>query len=238
MRQHTFISILLAFAVISFVDAQDLDKVLKMHYKAVGQKKLEKVNTIQASGNASVMQMENPFKMMTKRPNKLLVTFEFQGSQIKQAYDGETAWIINPFMGSDNAVEITGPEGDGLRESADMDGLLWNYKEKGHQLELEGSGEEDGKSVFILKLTKKTGNTDYYYIDQESYLVYKQKSKSFLNGVEVEVETFLSDYRDVEGCMMPFQTTQRADGQEIMNLKLNKVELNVPLDDALFAKPD
>jgi len=149
----------------------------------------------------------------------------------KQAYDGETAWIINPFMGSDNAVEITGPEGDGLRESADMDGLLWNYKEKGHQLELEGSGEEDGKSVFILKLTKKTGNTDYYYIDQESYLVHKQKSKSFLNGVEVEVETFLNDYRDVEGCMMPFQTTQRADGQEIMNLKLEKVELNVPLDD-------
>ena len=180
MRKSIFTSLLVAFAAISFTTAQDLDKILDNHFETIGQKNLKNVKTIQANGKAVMMGMESPFQMISKRPDKIQVTVEVQGAKIIQAYDGETAWMINPMMGSADPVDMTGPEADGLIESADLDGQLWNYKEKGHQLELEGTEEVDGAEAYVLKLTKKNGNIDYYYLETESYLILKMKSKQYL----------------------------------------------------------
>ncbi len=69
----------IAFAAISFTIAQDLDKILQLHYKAVGQKNILNVNSMQATGTAVMMMGgANSFEMMSKRPDKLLVIVEFQ----------------------------------------------------------------------------------------------------------------------------------------------------------------
>ena len=238
MKKSIAFSLGLIFASVSISFAQDLDKILKMHYKAVGQKNILNVKSIKATGSATgMMGGSSSFEMMNKRPGKLFVIVNFQGSEIKQAYDGETAWMVNPMMGSSSAITVTGAEADGLKESADMDGQLWNYKEKGHKLELDGPGEVDGKKVYVLKLSKKIGITDYYYIDQESYLVNKLETKSMVNGSEVEVEVLLSNYNDVDGYMMPFKTVQIVGGQTVMTIELEEVVFNEKIDDAVFKKP-
>jgi outer membrane lipoprotein-sorting protein len=237
MKKSIFYSITLAFAAISFTSAQDLNEILDNHFETIGQENLLKVKSIQATGKAMAMGMENPFKMSAKRPDKILVEVEFQGAKILQGYDGETVWMVNPMTGSAVPVEVTGPEAEGLMESADIDGQLWKYKEKGHQLEFEGTDEVEGTEVFVLKLTKKNGNIDYYYLDQESYLVLKMKSKTIMNGSEVEVETLLSNYQDVDGYIMPFTTEQRFGGQTGMTMMVDEVNLNVALDDGMFSKP-
>ena len=237
MKKSIFISFLLAIAAISFTSAQDVDEVLNNHFETIGQKNLLKVKTIQAAGKASMMGMETPFKMINKRPGMIKVIIEIQGSEIVQAYDGKTVWMINPMTGSAEPVDLTGPEADGLMESADVDGQLWNYKEKGHQLELDGTEDVDGTETFVLKLTKKNGNIDYYYLDQESYLIIKIKSKTIMNGSEIEAEALLSNYQDVEGYIMPFTTEQRVGGQTAMTIMIEEVKVNVELDDAMFSKP-
>ena len=165
------------------------------------------------------------------------VIIEVQGSEIVQAYDGKTVWLVNPMTGSAEPVDLTGPEADGLIESGDMDGQLWNYKEKGHQLELDGTDDVDGTETFVLKLTKKNGNIDYYYLEQESYLIIKIKSKTIMNGSEIEAEGLLSNYQEVEGYIMPFTTEQRVGGQTAMTIMIEEVKVNVELDDAMFSKP-
>ena len=237
MKKSIFISFLLAIAAISFTSAQDLDEILNNHFETVGQKNLLKVKTIQASGKASMMGMETPFKMINKRPDMIKIIIEIQGSEIVQAYDGKTVWIINPMSGSAEPVDLTGPEADGLIESGDVDGQLWNYKEKGHQLEFDGTEDVDGTETFVLKLTKKNGNIDYYYLEQESYLIIKIKSKTIMNGSEVEAEALLSNYQDVEGYIMPFTTEQRVGGQTAMTIMMEEVKVNVAMDDAMFTKP-
>jgi outer membrane lipoprotein-sorting protein len=175
--------------------------------------------------------------MVSKRPNKILVTVEFQGAKIIQAYDGETAWMINPMMGSAEPMDVTGPEADGLIESGDLDGQLWNYKEKGHQLELEGTEEVDGDEAYVLKLTKKNGNIDYYYMETESYLILKIKSKTIMNGSETEAEALLSNYQEVNGYVMAFTIEQKYGGQTAMTIMMDEVETNVEVDDSIFSKP-
>ena len=238
MKKSIFTSLFVAFAVISFTTAQDLDEILDNHFETIGQKNLKNVKTIQATGKAVMMGMESPFKMISKRPNKIQVTVEFQGAKIIQAYDGETAWMINPMMGSADPIDVTGPEADGLIESGDMDGQLWKYKEKGHQLELEGTEEVDGAEAYVLKLTKKNGNIDHYYLETESYLILKIKSKTMMNGSETEAEALLSNYQEVDGYVMAFTIEQIYGGQSAMTIMMDKVETNVDVDDSIFSKPE
>jgi outer membrane lipoprotein-sorting protein len=237
MKKNIFISLIVAFVAISVSSAQDLDNILDKHFETIGQKKLLKVKTIQATGKAVMMGMDSPFLMISKRPNKIQVTVEFQGAKIIQAYDGETAWMINPMMGSAEPMDVTGPEADGLIESGDLDGQLWNYKEKGHQLELEGTEEVDGDEAYVLKLTKKNGNIDYYYMETESYLILKIKSKTIMNGSETEAEALLSNYQEVNGYVMAFTIEQKYGGQTAMTIMMDEVETNVEVDDSIFSKP-
>lgn len=237
MRKSIFLSFLMTFMAISFICAQDLDEILDNHFETIGQKHLLNVKSMQATGKAAQMGMEFPFTMMTKRPDKLKLIIEVQGSEIIQAYDGETVWAINPMTGSADPLDVTGPEADGLIESSDMDGQLWKYKEKGHQLELEGTEEVEGTEAFVLKLTKKNENIDYYYMDQESYLILKIKSKTIMNDSEVEAEALFSNYQEVEGYIMPFTIEQRYAGQTAMTIMMDEVKINMELDDTIFSKP-
>jgi len=236
MKKRFAFSILMAFLAIAASMAQDLQELLDKHFEAIGQENLLKVKSINAKGKAMQMGMEFPFEMINKRPDKLKIMIEVQGSQIIQAYDGETVWAVNPMSGSSEPVEVSGPEADGLIESADMDGQLWKWKEKGHQLELEGTEEIDDMEMYVLKLTKKNGNVDYYYMDPDSYLIPKMKSKVIAQGSEMEVDVFLSNYQDVNGYIMPFTTEQSMNGQTMISIMIDKVEVDKEFDDAIFSK--
>ena len=236
MKKNTFLSLLLAFAAVTFISAQDLDKILDKHFEAIGQKNLDEVKTMKATGKLLTMGMEGPFTMIYKRPGKVRMTIEIQGMEIVQAFDGETAWMMNPMMGATQPMVVTGAQAEPLRESADMDGQLWNYKEKGHQVELTGTEEVNGKEAYVLRLTKSNGNVDRYFINKETYMIDRVLSSANMNGMDMEVETILSDYRDVKGYMMPFRTLQSFGGQQGNTILFDEVKVNEKVDDAVFQK--
>ena len=183
------------------------------------------------------MGMEMPFKMTFKRPKKLYLEVDLQGTKMVQGYDGENGWMIAPWTGSAEPIDIAGAELQQLDENADMDGKLWNYKEKGSELELIGTEDMEGTEVFVLKLTTKEGNIDTYYMDSENYVILKSKSKTVMQGSEVEVETLMSNFQEVDGYIMPYTTEQRFGGQVGMTMNIETVEYNVKVDDSIFAKP-
>lgn len=238
MRKRIFFSLILALLASTFIAAQDLDEILDTYFETIGQEKLLKVKTMEATGTVMIpMAGEASFKSINKKPDKMRVEIVLQGNTIVQAYDGTNAWAINPLSGSAAPVDMTGPEAEGMIETADMEGLLWDYKKKGHKLELEGTEEVDGSEAFVLKLTKKNGNIDYYYIDAENYVVIKVKSKVLMNGSEIEAETFLSNYQEVDGYLGAFTTEQRYNGQTALTIHMEEVKYDVEVEDAIFTKP-
>ncbi len=53
-------------------------------------------------------------------------------------------------------------------------------------------------------------------------------------GVEVEGETILSDYKKVEGIMVPHTITTYQDGEEYMKITITEGSFNSGLEDSLF----
>lgn len=231
----TFIS--LAVLTLGSAYSQDLQKILDKYFETIGQEKLLNIKSQISTGKTLQMGVEMPFKAVTKRPNKAYLEVEVQGAKMRQGYDGENGWMIAPWMGSAEPVDLVGPDLRPMKEMSDMDGNLWNYGEKGHQLELLGTEEMEGTQVYVLKLTKEDGDIDHYYIDSENYVVLKMSSKIMVNEQETEVEVYMSNYQEVDGILIPFSTEQRYNGQTGMTINLEEIKFNEKIDDTFFAKP-
>jgi outer membrane lipoprotein-sorting protein len=222
------------------VHAQTVDEILTKHFAAQGGvEKMKALNSMRITGSITVGQgMEAPVVMERKRPGKQRLEFTFQGMVGVQAFDGEQAWSVMPFMGKKDPEAASEEDTKLQKDDADFDGPLLDWKAKGHTVELAGKEQVEGAEAFKLKVTKKNGYVDYYYIDTETYLLVKQDSKRKRQGTEFEAESFFSDYKDVEGYMLPFTMEQAAKGApQRQKFTFAKVEVNVPIDDARFKMP-
>jgi hypothetical protein len=162
-----------------------------------------------------------------------------QGSVGTQAFDGTTGWVLMPFAGV-SEPDIMPPEVVAeARAQADFDGPLVDYAAKGHRVELVGSEPVDGKDAFKLKVTLKSGGIRHIYLDAQTYLEVKSEGTRQIGaGVTVESDARASDYRKVDGLMVPFALeTGVRDSPQRQKMTVAKVELNVPIDDGRFRPP-
>jgi outer membrane lipoprotein-sorting protein len=175
-----------------------------------------------------------------KRPNKLRRDIVIQGFNMIQAYDGKTGWQVVPFTGKTDPEVMTGDDLKDIQEEADTDGPLLDYKLKGNKIELVGKEKIAGADAYNLKIMLSNGNVRNIYLDAASYLTVKATRKVTRAGTEVMVESFPSDYKEVSGIMVPFtvQVQILGDGGTVsQKLTFEKVEFNVPVDDAVFIMP-
>ena len=124
-----------------------------------------------------------------------------------------------------------------MKYNADMDGMLWNWKEKGYTVTLEGEEDMEGTPCTVIKLVTETGDTFTFYIDSDTSIILRLNTKMLVMGNENESDTYLSNYMMVDGIAVPGKIDTKMKGQLVMTLVVDKVELNTDLDDALFEKP-
>lgn len=219
--------------------APTLDEVINKNTAAKGGlEKIKAIQTEKVTGKAVLGgAMEAPLTLYQKRPNMSRTEISFQGRQIVQAFDGTDSWMINPMMGSSDAQKMPEEQAKRARDLATMDGLLLDYKAKGMTGELMGKEDVDGSPAYKIKLTSKTGDIIYYYIDAENYLDVKQTARVSQNGQDAEVESLFSAYKPEGGVMTPHTVEQRVNGQPVVKMVFEKVEINSPIDDAIFKFP-
>ena len=216
--------------------AQTVDDVLAKYYAAKGGAKWQSLDSMRMTARVVTQGIELPMTMVSKRPNLMRQDMSFQGVSIVQAFDGTTAWGINPMAGSSEPAAIEGAMADALREQADFDGSLVDYKAKGGTVELVGTEDLNGKKVHHLKLTKKGGQVQHYYLDAETALEAKVVVETDMGAGPVTVETLLSNYQTVDGFPVPMTITQNAPTGQVV-ITVEKVEFNVPLDAGFFKMP-
>lgn len=218
-----------------------LDDVLKGYYKAVGGIDAWKaVNTVKATGTRQLGPgMEAPFVMTAMRPKNFRVEFTLQGMTGIMAYNGETAWMVMPFMGKTEPEVMPDFMAKEIINEADIDGPLIGYKEDGHQVELLGTADTEGTTAYKLKVTLKNGDVQYWYLDSEYYVPIKLEGTSLgMNGAEMEFEAILSDYKEVGGLMMAHSVETRQKGAPSgMFVTIESVEVNAAVDGDSFNMP-
>ena len=225
--------------------AETLEEILAKNLEVRGGK--DAILALQSSRSTGTMRMggtgagalEVPFTIEFKRPGKVRLEFTMQGMTAIQAYDGEVGWAVMPFLGKTEPEEMAEDQLKDIKEQADFDGILVNYEEKGHTVELVGTEEVDGSPAFKLKVTKANGDVIDLYLDQEYFIEFKAETTREVQGAEVEVSTIFGDYKEVGGLLfahsMEMSFAGNPAGQVIM---IANIELNPEIDDNRFAMPE
>jgi outer membrane lipoprotein-sorting protein len=219
------------------ITAQSLDDVLKEHFSATGQDNLLKTSTQKVTGKMVQSGLEIPFVQMIKRPGKVRIEASLQNLTLIQTFNGTEGWTINPFAGVTEPQPMSEDEIKSMKYNSDMDGMLWNWKEKGYTVTLEGEEDMEGTPCYVVKLVTGTGDTFTYYIDSDSWIMLRTNSKILIMGNENESDTYLSNYTMTDGIAVPGKIETKMKGQVVMTLLVEKAEMNTDLDDALFEKP-
>lgn len=223
--------------IINMTNAQDLNEVLEGHFESINQEALSEVQSMYVTGKSGRMGQEFDFQIWQQRPNMFRMEVDVQGQKMIQLYDGEKAYMVAPWTGTKEPQELGKTQTDQMEDQADMDGDLWNWKEKGSTLTYEGTEDFEGSEVYILKLIKDNGDITKFYLDADSYLPIKTSSKIQMQGSEVEVETYMSNYKEANNIVIAHYIETRMGGEVMSTVTIEAMAFNVDMPKDIFVKP-
>ncbi|HMQ91334.1 MAG TPA: outer membrane lipoprotein-sorting protein [Flavilitoribacter sp.] len=220
------------------VSAQSLDEILNSYFENTGGlEKWRALETTRMTGKISMGPMEFAGVISSKKPNKQRVEVDVQGQKVVQAYDGTTAWWINPFATGPEAQPVPDEMAEEMKKE-EFENPFLDYEKKGSTVELLGEEAVEGTATFKVKLTKKNGDVQTYFFDKEYFVpIMMQASVSSGQAKGQITETYFSDYQEVDGYMMPFFLEVKIGGETTQKITIEKVEVNPPLEDAFFDFP-
>lgn len=241
------LSVVLSLALVptaaGLARVQTADEIVEKHLAALGGRQaLAKLTSRRATGTVSIStpggDLTGPIELSYKAPNKSRAYMQLDLSAvgvadkmtIEQKFDGTAGWMLNSMQGD---TAITGNQLENMKNNSFPSSLL-TYKESGIKVEVLPREQIAGKDVIVLTATPKTGSATKLYLDASTYLVVRSVAK--LESPEmgtVEQTSDLSDYRTVDGVKMAFMIVN-TNPVQTLTIKIDKVEHNVPLDDALF----
>lgn len=212
--------------------AQAVDEIVARNLQAKGGAvKMKAITTLKQTGTMTMQGgMSAAMTTIAKRPNMNRQEIVMMGQTMIMAFDGTNARMINPMAGP-NPIDVPAEQAAMIKDQSDFDGPLLDYKAKGYTVELVGQEQIDGKNAFHLRVTRKTLPPQDLYLDGTTYLETKLATNVPGSGV---MEIQFGDYRTVDGMMMPFSVKTYAGGMMLTELKLDTVEVNIKVDDALF----
>ena len=239
MRKWTLATLALTLFSVA-LSAQTVDEIIAKNIKAHGgMAKLKSIQSIRMTGDFDAGGMQAGFTQVFKRPMKVRMEASIQGLTMIQAYDGQSGWQVIPFTGKKDPEPMAADDLKNFQEQADFDGPLVDYKQKGHKVELVGKEKIEGTDVYHLKVTLKNGDIREYYLDADSFLAVKVGGKTTMRGTELDIDSTLGDYKEVEGVLFPFSIEKHISGGQgpTVKITLKKIELNVPVDDSVYKMP-
>ena len=207
-----------------------------------GLKAWRAVNTLTMSGKLEAGGKKNtelPFTMQMKRPHMSRLEIRFQDQTAVQAYDGTQGWKVRPFLGRDEVESFTATEAKAASAWEELDGPLVDYVNKGTKVTLQGTESVEGHKAYKLKLTMKDGDVRHLWVDAASFLELKidgQPRK--MDGKLRHVAVYYRDYKTEHGLTVPHVFETVVEGvKQPHKMHIERMTVNQPMDDALFAKP-
>jgi outer membrane lipoprotein-sorting protein len=214
--------------LMTVISAQSLDEIVKKYTEANKLDHVGSLKTIKITANMSMMGMEMPMVMWMKNPNKIKSVTTVNGQDMVQVFDGEKGYVVSPMTGSTDPVEMTPEQVSQTLRSNMFQNPLANYLKNG-QLALAGEENVNDKPAYKLKATIEGGTVIDMFIDKSSYFLVKTSTTA--SGVAID--SYLSDYTETSGVIIPMKTTTSAQGMDIL-INFTKIEVDIPIEDSIF----
>jgi hypothetical protein len=234
-----FVVFVVGVVLVQFAQGQSVDEVINKYLDARGGKdKLKAIQSVYMEGARQMMGNEIPVKVTMVNGKLFRTDFEFSGANYYTIVTPTAGWSLTPR--SPSVETIPADRLKTMQGQLDIAGALVDYAAKGSKVELAGKSRLNGNDVTNVKLTMADGKTTTYSFDSKTGLLSETKSMATGMGqggklVDREVVTDYSDYKAVDGILFPHTIANPGAGQAGGgSTTFDKIELNKPVDDAMY----
>ncbi len=174
---RAFLLSITAALVVSRGGATTLQEVIANNTQAMGGRKaIEAVQSVAVDLRIVDPDFTAEGTYSAARPGRMRIDIKADGKVVYvEAFDGTRGW---QWKGKGEATDES-PQGTAaLRHGVELPGHLFGLHEvtkRGHQLELVGREQIEGKSYYALRLTLKDGYTTNLYVDPDTWLITRRR---------------------------------------------------------------
>ena len=232
LKQGLFSLALLTAAIA--VQAQSADEVIAKHLDAIGGKeKLSGITSVKMTNTNEVMGNQAPATITILNGKGYRSEAEVMGSKMVQVFTDKGGWMINPMMGSSDPQALPEESAKAGQGQIYVEPFL-DYAAKGAKAEYQGQAKAGSVNAHKVKLTDKNGVATTYFFDPSTYYIIQAVRSGEMMGQQIEITISYSDFKKTDyGWVVP-QTTEINMGQFAITSKLKNVEVNTPVDPAVF----
>jgi hypothetical protein len=228
-----------AASITGSVSAQTADEIISNYVKAIGgRERLQKITSLYAEGTIEAMGMQGPIKSYTINGKGTRRDIDINGTIIVDCFGEKDGWSINPMAGSGTAETMTQEQYNAGKDDINVGGPWVDFTAKGYKAELLGNETIGTANTFKIKITSTDNISTINYFDATTFYLIRTVRQTEMQGQMIETIITFSDYKESEGYLMPYKMEMdMAGGQFQMVMTFTKLELDKPIDAAVFAKP-
>lgn len=226
-----FAFFILALVAVQFTKAQTVDDIAKKNIDAMGgAEKLASLKSVKMEGNMSIQGNDISVAMTKAHMTGLRMDIEVMGTSNYQVANSTKGSVFMPVRGMTAPEDMEADQYKSSQVQMDIQGALFNYKEKGTTVEYIGLEDVEKSPAYKMKMTFKNGKVANYYYDVKTNRLVKTSAKTTVNGQEMDLESVFSDYKQTaDGFWFPY-TVASTQG----TINYNKITTNIPIDESTF----
>ncbi|MFT5999213.1 MAG: hypothetical protein ACI81P_001670 [Neolewinella sp.] len=211
------------------------DEIVTTYLEAIGGAEAWKeIKSMRFTGKASMQGQEFPFVMTRAEGNKFYQEVSIMGSKMEQGFNGKTAWMLFPLQGINEKTAMSEEETNEFKEEEFLDVFI-DYANRGFKLEAAEGKEVEGTPTYGIRVTNEGAYDKTYYFETENMVPIMVSSVGKAGQMKgMTVETYISDYQEVEGLMIPMFMDMKINGTTFQKLTMTGGEMNVEVDQAIF----
>jgi len=199
---------------------------------AGGAAAIEKITSRVMKGTITFGDRNVPIEIFSKDPDKRISFTHTPDGDSVTGFDGHEGWLGFPGR---PVREMHGPDIDAAAMDADLH-FAAHLKGMFSEAHLRGT-EKIGDHEVYLVVGQREGKTPLrLYFDEQSGLLIRlvRFGETPLGRLPTQID--YADYREAGGVKIPFRWTLARPGGRF-TIQISDVKVNVPVDDAKFAKP-
>jgi hypothetical protein len=217
--------------------AQTVDEILAKHAAAHGGlEKWRAVKSLIITGTQVAFSTPAPFVYEWQGPESSRFEQSMLEYKITYVHDGTTTWWIHPILEAAQPAAVPETHAALARRAAEFVSPLLDAQAKGNKVELLGKDEVDGQPAWKLKVTRKDGAEETWYLDPATGLEMARFDRTLDLPEPKDRWTWFSDFRSVDGLVIAHQQEQEYSIRNV-SLRVEKVQINPPIDPARFRMP-
>ncbi len=207
-------------------EGQNVDTVLSSYLKAIGG--ADKIKGIQDLHKETEGNMQGtPLTIIKdlKKPDKYRQEVQVFGNTVQEiVINGDDVQLIS----QGQPQELDEEKKEELKNAllTEQDYIELQQGKEGYTFDLLGIDQVDGENAYVVAVESPEGDTTKHYYAVDSGL------KLMVEDAHGRAVSY-SDYQDVDGIMIPYETQQAMGGQNI-KMTLKEVKINSDIPDSTF----